>query len=293
MKKPILLVTALVLTTVLAQGASDKRVVNISGKPTGNVRTGPLTFKGNPVKATVSTLKIESKQAKLVAPKGGTINGSKGKRTSTFTDSVVVKRGRLTAKGGQLEYSEATGKGILTKDAKAVFVPKTKKDGDPVNITAGQMSLDVDTNVSTSTGKVKLVSGNQTGNAEKLIFNEDKELAQFTGTPKLVRKAEGKEKELIITGKDIRALTKEKTLYVKGGVKVVQGDLTTTGDAVYYDDKKNVAYIVGNAVSVNSKSKVKVSAPAKGYLEQNTKLARVSAKNSAYKIPAAKFNMGK
>ena len=66
---------------------------------------------------------------------------------------------------------------------------------------------------------------------------------------------------------------------------------TTTGDAVYYDDRKNVAYVVGNAVSVDSKSKVTVCAPASGYLEQRTDLGRVRALNSAYKIPVEQFKL--
>jgi len=74
-------------------------------------------------------------------------------------------------------------------------------------------------------------------------------------------------------------------------VKLVHGTTTTTGDAVYYDDRKNVAYVVGNAVSVDSKSKVTVKAPASGYLEQRTDLARVRALNSAYKIPTDQFKL--
>ncbi len=162
---------------------------------------------------------------------------------------------------------------------------------DTVSISAGQMSLDVDNNVSTSTGSVRLTSGNQSGRAERLIFDEDKELAQLTGTPSLTRAAKGNQKELVMTGQEVRALTGNKTLYVRGGVRLVQGTLTTTGDSVYYDDKKNVAYVIGNAVSVDSKTKVTVRAPASGALEQRTDLARVRALNTAYKIPAEQFKL--
>lgn len=298
--KQVALLSALTLTLAvptfaLAQGASststEKRIINFQGAPTGNLRTGPLTFTGNPLKATVSTLQITAPKAVLSAPSGKAIVEAKGQRTAEFSGPVSVSRGRLSAKGGSLTYSEASGTGVLKSNPSATFVPEDKKDGDAVNITAGQMSLDVDTNVSTSTGNVKLVSGDQTGRAEKLVFDEDRELAQLTGSPTLTRAEKANQKQLVISGQEVRALTKNKTLYVRGSVKLVQGSVTTTGDAVYYDDQKDVAYVVGNAVSVDSKSKVTLRAPKSGYLEQNTKLARVSVKNSAFKIPTAQFNL--
>ena len=288
-----LLLAALTATTVFAQTGSgaDKRVINIQGAPTGNLRTGPLNFTGSPVKATVSTLQIQSAQATLAAPAGTAIIEARGKRTANFSGNIAVTRGRLSAKGDKLAYSEVSGQGVLSGSAAATFLPEGNSGNDPVNITAAQMSLDVDNNVSTSTGTVRLTNGTQTGRADKLVFDEDKELAQLTGTPSLTRAAKGSQKELVISGAEVRALTKSKTLYVKGGVKLVQGTQTTTGDAVYYDDAKNVAYVVGNAVSVDSKSKVTLRAPASGYLEQRTDLARVSVKNSRYAIPVGQFTL--
>ena len=288
--------TALLTPAVLAaqsnpSAGSEKRIINFQGAPTGNLRTGPLTFTGSPVKATVSTLQITAPKAVLSAPAGTAIVEAKGRRTGEFSGPVTVSRGRLSARGGSLTYSEASGNGILKGNPSATFVPEDRKDGDPVNISAAQMSLDVDTNVSTSTGGVKLVSGEQTGRADKLIFDEDRELAQLTGTPTLTRAAKQGQKELVISGDEVRALTKDKTLYVRGGVKLVQGTTTTTGDAVYYNDAKDVAYVVGNAVSVDSKSKVTLRAPKSGYLEQNTKFARVSVKNSGFDIPTAQFKL--
>ncbi|MVN85933.1 hypothetical protein GO986_04060 [Deinococcus sp. HMF7620] len=295
MKKTVSLLTLLaVAAPVLAQtGDANKRLITIQGGPRGDVRNGPLTFTGNPVKAKVSTLNIEANQAVMAAPKGTPLIEAKGKRTAAFTGDVKVTRGRLTATGSGLNYDEATGQGVLDGNASATFVPEKKEDGDTVTIKAPKMSLDVDNNVSTSTGGVTLSTGTQSGKADKLVFDEDRELAQLTGTPSLTRAAKGTQKELVITGQEVRALTKTKTLYVRGGVKLVQGTTTTTGDAVYYDDKKNVAYVVGNAVSVDSKSKVTVKAPASGYLEQRTDLARVRALNSAYKIPTEQFELSK
>ena len=283
----------LLTTAVFAQTAdtASKRLLTIDGGPRGDLRNGPLTFVGNPVKARVSTLQIQAAQAIMSAPAGTPLIEAKGKRSANFTGNVLVTRGRLSAKGSQLAYSEATGQGVLTGNPSATFVPENKDDGDSVSIQATQMSLDVDNNVSTSTGNVQLTNGNQSGKADKLVFDEDKELAQLTGNPNLTRAAKANQKELIITGQEVRALTKAKTLYVRGGVKLVQGSTTTTGDAVYYDDKKNVAYVVGNAVSVDSKSKVTLKAPASGYLEQRTDLARVRVLNSAYKIPTEQFKL--
>ncbi|MFC5848510.1 LptA/OstA family protein [Deinococcus petrolearius] len=289
LKTRALLLAALTATTVLAQTGTDKRVINIQGASTGNLRTGPLNFTGSPVRATVSTLQIQAAQATLAAPAGTPIIEARGKRTANFSGNITVTRGRLSARGDKLAYSEASGQGVLSGGAAATFVPGGTSGNDPVNITAAQMSLDVDNNVSTSTGGVRLTNGTQTGRADKLVFDEDKELAQLTGTPTLTRAARGSQKELVISGAEVRVLTKSKTLYVKGGVKLVQGTQTTTGDAVYYDDARNVAYVVGNALSVDSKSKVTLRAPASGYLEQRTDLARVSVKNSRYAIPVGQF----
>ena len=291
MKKTTSLLALLALTApVLAQTDAGKRLITIEGGPRGDVRNGPLTFVGSPVKAKVSTLNIEASQAVLAAPKGTALIEAKGKRTADFTGNVKVVRGRLTATGNGLAYSESTGQGVLNGSASATFTPD-KTDGDTVTIKAAQMSLDVDNDRSTSTGSVTLSNGTQSGKADKLVFDEQRELALLTGTPSLTRAAKGSQKELIITGQEVRALTKTKTLYVRGGVKLVQGTTTTTRDAVYYDDRKNVAYVVGNAVSVDSKSKVTVKAPASGYLEQRTDLARVRALNSAYKIPTDQFKL--
>ncbi|MFC3861193.1 LptA/OstA family protein [Deinococcus antarcticus] len=291
LKKSILIVAALASVPVLAQTAS-KRVIKIESSPApgSNLRDGPWNFTGG-VTATVSSLKIKSDKGVMTAPAGTPILQAEGKRLADFSGNVTVTRGRLTAKGEKLAYSEVTGQGVMTGNPSATFVPEKKDDGDPVNIRAQQMSLDVDTNVSTSTGNVQLVQGNQTGKAEKLIFDEDKELALMTGTPTLTRAAKGNRKELVISGDEVRAITKTKVLYVKGKVKLVQGTQTTTGNAVYYDDKKDVAYVVGDAVSVDSKSKVTLRAPASGYLEQRTDLGRVSVKNGKYTIPVEQFKL--
>ncbi|AZI42407.1 hypothetical protein EHF33_06285 [Deinococcus psychrotolerans] len=297
MKRPALFLTAALLTSAFAAQVDRVLRFDTAAMVQGNLRNGPINYtgkNGGSVKASVNSINISANSAVLTAPASSTLAESEGKRTATFSGGgadVSVVRGRLTAKGGQLAYSEATGQGVLTGTPSAIFVPEKKDDGDPVNIKAAQMSLDVDNNISTSTGNVQLVSGTQTGKADKLVFDEDKEVGLLTGDPSLSRAATAKQKELNIMGDVARLATKGKLLYVKGNVKLTQGTSTTTGDAVYYDDKNNVAYVVGNAVSVDSKSGTKVKALPNGYLEQRTDLGRVRALSKPYVIPAERFKL--
>jgi lipopolysaccharide transport protein LptA len=294
MKRSLTLLTALALTTALAASQVDRVLkFNTDFNVQGNLRNGPINYTGKnnaTIKASVNNVQISAPKAVQVAPAGLAMAQAEGKRVATFSGGVSVVRGRLQAKGEQLAYSESTGQGVMTGTPSAVFVPDKEK-GDPVNIKATQMSLDIDNNQSTSTGSVQLASGNQTGKADKLVFDEDKEVGVMTGNPSMSRAATAKQKELVITGTEARVVTKGKLLYVKGKVKLVQGTSTTTGDAVYYDDKANVAYVVGNAVSVDSKAGTTVKAVATGYLEQRTDLGRVRVLTKPFTIPTAQFQL--
>ena len=294
MKRPLILLSALILSTALAAQVDRVLRFDTAANVQGNLRNGPVNYTGKSgaaIKASVNNVNITAPRAVLSAPAGSTLAGAEGQRTAVFSGGEVdVVRGRLQAKGGQLAYSEATGQGVLTSNPSAVFVPETQGD-DPVDIQAEQMSLDIDTNMSTSTGNVQLVSGSQTGKADKLVFDEDREVGVMTGSPSMSRAATAKQKALTITGDEARVVTKGKLLYVKGDVKLTQGTSTTTGNAVYYDDKNSVAYVVGNAVSVDSKSGTTVKALPNGYLEQRTDLGRVRALSKPYIIPVARFTL--
>lgn len=259
----------------------------------GNLRNGPYNYTGkggNPVKASVGTISLSAPSVIFRAPTSQSIAAAEGKRSADFSGGVTVLRGRLTAKGAALNYSEASGQGVLTGSPSAVFAPN-KQGEDPVDISATSMSLDVDTNMSTSTGKVKLVNGVQTGNADKVVFDETRELGVLSGNMTLERAATAKAKALNIAGTEARVLTKGKLLYVTGKIKLTQGTSVTTGDAVYYDDAKNVAYVVGNAVSTDSKNGTTVRARPNGALEQRTDLGRVRALDGGFAIPAAQFKL--
>lgn len=290
------LLSALIGTTLaVAATAPINRVLKFetSAQLQGDLRNGPYNYTGKAgaaVKATVGTVSIAAPQASMKAPTGTPMANAQGRRSADFTGGVTVLRGRLSAKGAALNYSEASGQGLLTGAPSAVFTPEKKGD-DLVNIAAANMSLDVDTNMSTSTGNVKLVSGVQTGRADRVVFDEGKELGLLTGNMSLSRAATAKAKELNVVGTEARILTKGKLLYVLGKVKLIQGSTTTTGDAVYYDDARNVAYVVGNAVSTDSKTGTTVRARASGALEQRTDLGRVRAVDAGFTIPTAQFKL--
>lgn len=291
-----LLASALIGTALAAAAtAPTNRVLKFdtAAQLQGDLRNGPYNYSGKggaAVKATVGTVNISAPQASMKAPAGTPMASAEGKRSADFTGGVVVVRGRLTAKGAALNYSEASGQGVLTGTPSAVFVSEKKGD-DPVNIAATTMSLDVDTNMSTSTGNVRLVNGSQTGRADKVVFDETKELGVLSGNMTLSRAATAKGKELNVIGTEARILTKGKLLYISGKVKLTQGTITTTGDSVYYDDTRNVAYVVGNAVSVDSKGGTTVRARPTGALEQRTDLGRVRALDAGYSIPVAQFKL--
>lgn len=297
MKKLVLMGVALAVTTVAPQtlaqnAATENRIITFAPglQFTGNLRTGPYNFTGTssaPVNATVKNLKISSMRATFSAPSGTPITTAAGKRVADFTESVNVIRGRLSAKGTSLNYAESSGVGVLKGGATAVFSPEKQGD-DPVNINAGEMSFDVDTDISTSKGNVKMVSGNQTGTSTTMVFDEKKELGFLTGSVQMNRAPSGKQKALDITGTEARLLTKTKLMYVKGQVKLVSGDVTTTGDSMFYDDKKNLAVIVGNAVSVNAKDGTRVTG---NVLEQRTDLGRVRQLTGGYQIPVNQFKL--
>ncbi len=295
--RSVLLLSALLGTALASVAAPADRILRFEtgAQFQGDLRNGPYNYTAKPgasIKVTVGKISIVSPTTVLKAPTGTSMADAEGKRTADFSGGVSVVRGRLNAKGTALAYSEATGQGVLTGTPSAVFKPEKTTD-DPVNIAATSMSLDVDTNTSTSTGNVKLVSGNQTGRADRVVFDETKELGQLTGNMTLSRAATAKAKELNLSGTEARILTKGKLLYITGKVRLTQGTSVTTGDAVYYDDARNVAYVVGNAVSVDSKNGTTVKAlpAATGALEQRTDLGRVRALSSGYTIPTAQFKL--
>src|SRR5690554_2516027 len=165
-------------------GAAEKRIITIDGSggtQRGNLRSGPIIYEHPDelgVEATVSTLTIRGSFAELSAPEGTSI-GTGGQRTAAFRNGVLVERGRMTAVGPTLTYSEATGLGVLEGPAEITVAPDSE-GGDPVEISAERVEFDVDTDLSTSSGAVRLVNGNQLALAEQLIYEEERTLGVFT-----------------------------------------------------------------------------------------------------------------
>jgi len=258
------LAAALVLALTLAVAAAqepaqaevaEKRIITIDGSggtQRGNLRSGPIIYEHPDefgVEATVSTLTIRGSFAELSAPEGTSI-GTGGQRTAAFRNGVLVERGRMTATGPALTYSEATGLGVLEGPAEITVAPDGEGEGEePVLITAERVEFDVDTDRSTSSGSVQLVNGNQTALAEQLIYEEERTLGVFTseGSQARMTRVDEGGTEMVITADEIRVLTDEKVLYATGNVTVVDGPITSTGAQVFFDDNTGIAEIIGSA----------------------------------------------
>ncbi|HEX2864755.1 MAG TPA: LptA/OstA family protein [Deinococcales bacterium] len=290
MRQLILPALAVILIGGAMAADSSTRVITVkAAKMTGNPRTGPFEFTGN-VTGKVKDLSITAASATLSAPNGVNITEAEGKRTAEFSNDVTVMRGRLTATGPSLTYAESTGVGVLKGPTKAV--QKAQKAGDDdVIITAGQASFDVDTNISTSTGRVNIVNGKQGGKAAKVVFDETKSLAVLSDpqTVSLTREPrKAGENRLTITAREARMLTDNKTLIATGGVTLVSGDNVTTGDSLYYDDAKNLATVVGRpARNVNKKRGDEISGTT---IVNNTRTNQVNIGKS-FTLPAGNFKL--
>lgn len=278
----LLLLLVLGLATGLAQGEpadSTRRTITIDGSggtQRGNLRSGPIIYEHPDdygIVATVATLTIRGHFAELSAPEGGSI-AKGGERTASFGDGVLVERGRLSAEGPSLGYSEATGLGVLTGPAAITVAPGAERDAhgtdapegtgtaaaegsgdqdrsaeEPVYIWADEVEFDVDTDRSTSSGNVRLVNGNQTAEAGILRYEEQRTLGVLTreGGQATITRLDDDGTEMIITADEIRVLTDSKTLYARGNVTVIDGEITSNGAEVFFDDATSIAEIIGSA----------------------------------------------
>ena len=284
---------ALVLFGVLALAAGDVRVITIEypeGTRSGNLRTGPWIYeseKPDGIQGQVEELQILSSRAVLRAPEGMSMQEAEGNRVAEFTGGVTVKRGRVSATGPSLSYEEATGVGVLQGPAQMVQAP-SDADDDPVEVQASMMAFDVDSDVSRSQGQVKFKSGPQEGQAERIYFEEERELAILTtpgGRVELVRRRP--EGDLRIQAGEVRSLTDSGRLVATGGVVLIDGDLTTKGEGLSYDDNTGEAFVVGNpAQSTSEEEGVEISA---GTLRHDVNEHRVELYSQPYDLPLAEF----
>ncbi len=234
-------------------GSASDRIITIDGSggtQRGNLRSGPIVYEHpdpRGIRATVSTLTILGRYAELTAPEGTSIARG-GERTAAFKNGVEVNRGRLTATGPQLVYSEATGLGVMEGGVEVVVESEAEGE-EPVYISAARVSFDVDTDRSTSTGDVRLENGNQSAAAEQLIFEEDANLGVLTseGAQVQITRTDEAGELMTITADEIRVLTEENRLYARGAVTVVDGSITSRGDVVFFDDEEGIAEIIGTA----------------------------------------------
>jgi len=245
--------------------ALERRLITIDssgGTQRGNLRFGPIVYEHpepDGIVATVSTLTIRAARAELSAPEGVLLSQAQGSRAADFSGGVSVTRGRLRASGDVLAYSEATGLGVLSGNV-AVTIDPSEEGEAVVTISAERVTFDVDTDVSISEGRVLLVNGDQTAEAERLLFEEERDLGQLTSADgrALVTRV-GDDGPLTIEADEIRVLTDLKALYARGEVVVVDGPITSRGEVVFYDDDEEIAEVLGRpAVAVDEAAGVRL-----------------------------------
>jgi lipopolysaccharide export system protein LptA len=247
----------------------ERRIITIDssgGTQSGNLRFGPIRYEHPEplgVVATVSTLTIRGPLAVLTAPEGELIAQSQGLRTAVFDGGVVVTRGRLRATGARLTYAEATGLGVLEADGDGrieIRIAPADEGDEEVVIGAARVTFDVDTDTSISEGAVELLNGRQTARAERLEFEEERNLGVLTGSARpevLRRNDEGG--VLRIEAVEIRVLTDLSALYAVDTVRVEDGDITSEGNEVFYDDEEEIAEVLGNpAIAVDEGAGVRL-----------------------------------
>jgi lipopolysaccharide export system protein LptA len=288
----ILMISALVGVSLAADTVKDRVVRVGEARTQGDPQNGPLTLtskSATPVRSTVSNLVLTSEKVVLSAPTGTSFSSAEGKRNAEFSGKVTVVRGKVNAVGPTLSYSESSGLGTLKGGAKMTYTPDGK-DTEPVLVEASQMQFDVDTETSVSKGNVKLINGKQSTVSETLQFNEKTELAILGGGKVTLTRQPNKAGEniLTLTGVDAKIQTgkDKKLLLMTGKVTLVDGTITTTGNTLFYDDKKNLAIVSGNAKSVDSKNKITQSGVT---LEHRTDLNRVRPLSGGFTIPVDTF----
>lgn len=279
--KRIAFIIFLLTLVVLAQ-IREQRIITIEapgGQRSGNLRNGPWVYDGGRqggVIGRVKDLEISATRAVLEAPQGKTMQEAVGERVASFEGGVTVRRDRMTATGPRLVYRESNGRGTLYGNARMWQEPRDR-DSDPVEVVAPRMTFEVDTNISTSEGGVILKSGRQEGRSDQVYYEEDRGLAVFNDDREVVltRKREGRG-DLVIRAREIRSLTGERRLLATGGVTLVDGEITTTGASLIYNDNTGEATIVAGRVGNQNVPARSVNARERATLSGNSLLHNVN-----------------
>jgi lipopolysaccharide export system protein LptA len=264
--------------------APANRIIRITfqdGTTSGNIRFGPISYQHpdpDGITARVSNLTILAQYAELRVPPARQgelfLSEAEGEREASFEGGVNVLRGRLSAHGPGLVYSEATGLGVLAGTAEIHIEPESADD-EAVDISAAEVEFDVDTDQSISRGDVILVSGRQTATADQLVYAEERGLGILTssGQVQIVR-LDDDGSELFITADEIRVLTDDELLYARGNVTVADGSVTSYGDEVFFDDRASRAEVLGSpARSIDEAEGIELTGAR---LEHRTDLGVVS-----------------
>ncbi len=285
---------AAVWLLVALGSAPEKRIITIdfSGgtQRSANLRFGPLYYHHpdpEGIRATVSNLAIYAQNAELRAPEGVLIAQAAGQRQARFEGGVRVTRGRLSAHGPELVYSEATGLGVISGAVEIVIAPRDEGQ-EPALISASEVSFEVDAEVSTSRGDVRLTSGRSAAAAEAVVFEERRDLAKLTSSQQVrIVRVDEEGRELIITADEVRVLTADDRLLASGDVVLVSGDTRSRGDTVFFDDNASRALILGSpAEAVNEADGTRTTGAV---LEQRTDLDAVRVHSAPIDFAADDF----
>jgi lipopolysaccharide export system protein LptA len=289
----LVVLLCVVLGVTVAQEA-NRRVITVSapgGSVSGNLVHGPRTYvhpEPGGVKATVSNLEIAARRAVVAAPEGVPLSQAEGRRTVVFSEGVTVLRGAVTATGLSLEYAEETGVGDLTGQPEMVQRPRDP-GGDEVRVTADSLRFDVDTDISRSSGAVRLINGPQRGAADLLYYEEDARLAVLRGTRAQVRMTRDRpEGALVILATEARVLTADEVIWASGRVRLEDGDAIVEGDQLFYDDATGIAIVIGTTQPARSRDGGGNELTG-GTLRRDTRAKRVEQLATPFRIPTQRF----
>lgn len=248
----VALLSVLLAVTLAQESNLAERIITITydggNRTSPNLRFGPYNYthpEPEGIVANVSNLTIYASEAQLRAPEGVLIAEAEGEREASFENGVRVERGRLTAVGPGLVYSEATGLGLLARPANIVVRPRDENE-EPAEISAQQVTFDVDTDTSVSRGDVELVNGRQQAQADELLFEQGRDLAVLSSEGEQVTaQRQEDEGELVINADELRVLTEEDQLLATGNVTIIDGNIQSSGAVVYFNDETSRAEILG------------------------------------------------
>ncbi|MBI3961155.1 MAG: hypothetical protein HY335_00245 [Deinococcus sp.] len=163
---------------------------------------------------------------------------------------VSLVRDRLTATGPLLDYSEATGEGVLYGPVQAVQTPREGEE--PLLIQSERIEFDVDEEFTVAMGDVRFAQGRVSGESERAEVTQGTDVAVLDGTEQeriaVARSSSDPEEEpLRLAADQLRIRTDVRVTLALGapGRRASFDDNGTTGEAesIEFDDTTGVAIL--------------------------------------------------